>query len=119
MIKPRTRAKAPQAPLTRAEIMQILEWQKRMYWFYGIAMVLLCIGAWMLFQFSEVPWVGPLLIAMIIALMLAGAYVQFQEQCPRCRGLLGQQARFALGKECKFCGVQFPQTVEPDQGPRA
>ena len=121
MIKPRIPTGPEPKPLSRTELARVLDWQNRMYWFYGIAMVLLCVGAWVLSQFGEARGVRPLLIAMIIGLMIVGAYVQFRERCPRCQTLLGRQSRFVLGAKCKSCGVAFPRDLAGagDHAPRA
>ena len=120
MIKPRIPSGPPPKPLDRAELERVLGWQQRMYWFYGTAMVLLCAGAWLLSQYGEAAWVRPSLIVMILGLMIAGAYVQFRERCPRCSALLGRQSRFVLGAKCKSCGVAFPRdTAGAGHAPRA
>ena len=119
MIKPRIPSGPDPVPLTPAELARVLEWQRRMYWFYGSAMILITIGFYLMIRFGETGWVRPLLLFMLIGLMAAGAYVQFRERCPRCQTLLGRQSRFVFGAKCKSCGVAFPRDNEGGHAPRA
>jgi len=41
--------------------------------------------------------------------MVAGAYVQFRDHCPRCGINLGRQGGVLLPLTCKACGVVFPR----------
>lgn len=119
MIKPRIPAGPAPKPLDKAELGRVLGWQQRMYAFYGAAMILIAVGFYLMSQFGEQVWVRPALLAMLLGLMAAGAWVQFRERCPRCGTLLGRQSRFILPNKCKSCGVGFPRADEADHAPRA
>jgi predicted cobalt transporter CbtA len=119
MIRPRIPSGPPPKPLDADELARILAWQRQMYWFYGIAMALITAGFLAITRFSETTWMRPLLLVMIIGLMIAGAFVQFRERCPRCQTLLGRQSRFILAAKCNSCGVAFPRGRDADHAPRA
>jgi len=119
MIKPRLPAGPPPKPLDAPELARVLRWQRHMYAFYGVAMVMIAGGFYLMTVFAQAPWLRPLLLAMLLALILAGAWVQFRERCPRCGTLLGRQSRFILPNKCKSCGVGFPRADEADHAPRA
>lgn len=119
MIKPRIPSGPAPKPLDEAELGRVLGWQRRMYAFYGAAMVLIATGFWLMYRFGEQAWVRPTLLVMLLGLMAGGAWVQFRERCPRCGTLLGRQSRFILPNKCKSCGVGFPRADEADHAPRA
>ena len=119
MIKPRIPAGPPPKPLDEAELARVLGWQRRMYWFYGLAMVLIAAGFYAVVTFGDWPLLRPLLAVMIVGLMIGGAFIQFRERCPRCNAQLGRQSRFVLAAKCKSCGVGFPRRDNQDHAPRA
>jgi hypothetical protein len=119
MIKPRIPSGPPPKPLDGPELAKVLGWQRRMYWFYGIAMLLIFGGFLILTRVTEAAWVRPILALMLAGLMIGGAFVQFRERCPRCGTLLGRQSRFVLPGKCKSCGVPFPREGGGDHAPRA
>jgi hypothetical protein len=119
MIRPRIPSGAPPEPLAPAELSRVLGWQRRMYWFYSVAMIMIAGGFYLMGRFADTSWIRPALLVMLLALMAAGAWVQFRERCPRCGTLLGRQSRFILPAKCKSCGVGFPRADEADHAPRA
>lgn len=119
MMKPRIPAGPPPKPLDETELVRVLAWQRRMYVFYGVAMAAIAGGFYTVLRFQETAWIRPALALMLVALMAAGAYVQFRERCPRCQSLLGRQSRFVLAAKCKSCGVGFPRRDGEDHAPRA
>ena len=119
MIKPRIPSGPPPKPLDEAELVRVHTWQRNMYRYYGVAMILIAAGWFAMTRYSDVPWIRPGLFAMVIALMAVGAFVQFRERCPRCGFQLGRQARLILPAKCKSCGVGFPRAGETDYAPRA
>lgn len=119
MIKPRIPSGPPPKPLDPQELARVHAWQRRMYWYYGGAMLCIITGFYLMLRFGENAWLRPALAGMIVALMAAGAVVQFRERCPRCGTLLGRQSRFILPAKCKSCGVAFPRAGEADHAPRA
>jgi hypothetical protein len=56
-------------------------------------------------------------IGIVVALVVAGAVVQFRERCPRCRTLLGRQGRVLLPPQCSSCGVFFPRRQDGPPAP--
>ncbi len=118
MMKPRIPFGPEPKPLSSGELARVLGWQRRMYRFYGVAMILITTGFYLMVKFGDTGWVRPLLLVMLFGLMAGGAYVQFRERCPRCHTLLGRQSRFVLGPKCKSCGVGFPRETD-SHAPRA
>lgn len=118
MIKPRIPSGPAPAPLDPQELARVHAWQRGMYVYYGLAMVLVAIGFYLVTRFQDLPWLRPALVLMIVALMVVGAFVQYRERCPRCGVLLGRQARLVLPARCKSCGVGFPRS-DDDHAPRA
>jgi hypothetical protein len=106
-MKPRLPSGPAPKPLDAAELARVHAWQRRMYLFYGVAMILIFAGFYVTTRFQEVTWVRPLLATMILVLMGVGALVQFRERCPRCDFPLGRQSRLVLAAKCKSCGVGF------------
>lgn len=121
MIKPRIPSGPPPKPLDPAELARVHGWQRQMYLYYGAAMLMICAGFYLVTTFPDAAWVRPMLIVLLVALFIAGAWVQFRERCPRCGTLLGRQSRLILPAKCKSCGVPFPRAdaADDDHAPRA
>jgi hypothetical protein len=98
-----------QRPLDRAELLRIWQWERRMLWFNGIAMMLLIAGILSFHYLSENVLYRRGVLVMIAALAVVGGFVQFREVCPRCQSRLGRQSRFVLPDACRECGVEFPR----------
>ncbi|MFZ4806807.1 MAG: hypothetical protein ACOYLQ_06070 [Hyphomicrobiaceae bacterium] len=96
-------------PLTPEECARLWRWERRMVIFYAAAMVLMGIAALLATMFADQSWSLVLMIALIGALMIAGAYVQFRDHCPRCGLNLGRQGGVLLPLNCKACRVVFPR----------
>jgi len=60
------------------------------------------------------PWVRRFVIAVVLALVLFAAYLQFREKCPRCGSRLGRQSRLILPDTCRRCGVAYPRPPRLD-----
>jgi hypothetical protein len=75
--------------------------------YYVLATTALIAAAALTFTYSDNPWIRRSMLAGVVGLMLAGAFVQFRERCPRCAARVGAQTRLFLPGECKKCGVIF------------
>jgi hypothetical protein len=75
--------------------------------YYAIATAALIAAAALTFTYSDTPWMRRSMLAAVVGLMLAGAFVQFRERCPRCAARVGAQTRLLLPVNCKKCGVLF------------
>jgi hypothetical protein len=117
MLKPKVRTGPPPKPLDAAERQRVWRWERRMIWFYGIALNLLCGAIALLSQNLDNAPLRRAVLGLIVVLAAAGAYVQFGETCPRCGSRLGRQSRFVLPDACRVCGVDFPRP--PKQPPAA
>ena len=73
--------------------------------FYALATAALIAAAALMFTYSDTPWIRRSMLAGVVGLMLAGAFVQFRERCPRCAARIGVQTRLFLPGNCKKCGV--------------
>ena len=71
-------------PLTRDEATRIWRWQRQMFLFYGIAMVLLALAGVLMLFFGDLAWVRRAALAAVLSLVVAATFVQFRERCPRC-----------------------------------
>jgi hypothetical protein len=100
------------APLDAEERARIWRWQRGMIAFYAFAMTSIAAGTYVLARFGEVAAVRQGALAAIALLVVAGAYVQFRERCPRCGSLLGRQSRLMLPLKCRSCGVPFPRPLD-------
>jgi hypothetical protein len=103
------------APLDRMECERIWAWETLMVRYYTFAMIMISLAVFLLWGFGTEPWARVTVVAGVVALMIAGAWVQFRERCPRCTSLLGRQSRFMLPMKCKVCKVDFPR--RPKRGP--
>jgi hypothetical protein len=117
-MKSRNPSQPPPSPLSPDELGRVHQWQLRMIWFYGCAMICIAGGYYLMSRFADVPWLRPPLLIMLLALLIAGAVVQFRERCPRCGTLLGRQSRLILPNKCKSCGVGLRRAAEADHAPR-
>ena len=95
------------APLTASERDRLRRWQRRMFVFYGIAMMLLAGAGALMLRFGELAWVRRGALALVIVLVVAATFVQFAERCPRCGHRVGSQGRLFLPEQCRGCGVVF------------
>jgi hypothetical protein len=95
------------APLTTGEHNRLWRWQRRMLFFYGIAIALLALAGALMLLFGELAWVRRAALALLLALIAAATIVQFRERCPRCRRRLGWHGRLFLPAQCPGCGVEF------------
>jgi hypothetical protein len=95
------------APLTTGEHNRLWCWQRRMLFFYGIAIALLALAGALMLLFGELAWVRRAALALLLALIAAATFVQFRERCPRCRRRLGWHGRLFLPAQCPGCGVEF------------
>jgi hypothetical protein len=95
------------APLTPAERARIRRWQRHMFVYYGIAMIMLALAAGLTALFFEMPWVRRAALGMLLVLVIAATLVQFRERCPRCGMRLGSQGRLFLPERCRGCGIAF------------
>jgi hypothetical protein len=107
MMSPKRLLGPPPKPLHKDELERVLTWHQQMTKFYAVAMAMIALGYVAILFFSHITWVPTILTVMLVGLLIAGAFVQFREKCPRCTAPLGGQARFMLPKECKNCGVSF------------
>ena len=111
----RKRVSGPiQKPLDEAELQRVWRWERNMIWFNGTAMALIIAGIVAFKYFAESSAYRYGVLAMIAALVVIGAYVQFREVCPRCKSLLGRQSRFVLPDSCRHCGVEYPRPPTSD-----
>lgn len=96
-------------PLNDAEQAVVKRWQRRMYTYFGCAMLIMFgmyAGAQRLGDSSA----GRLMVLGGVAvLVVIATFVQFSGRCPRCNTLLGKQARLVLPAKCRVCGVDFPK----------
>jgi hypothetical protein len=95
------------APLNPVEHNRLWRWQRRMLFFYGIAIALLALAGALMLLFGELAWVRRAALALLLALIAAATFVQFRERCPRCRRRLGWHGRLFLPAQCPGCGVEF------------
>lgn len=96
-------------PLNAEERQRIWAWERWMLGFYAFAMVAI-MGAISVASVLGHSREGRLLvIGVLMLLVLAGAFVQFRERCPRCDARLGRQSRLMLPEKCRHCGVEFPR----------
>ena len=75
--------------------------------YYALATVAIIAAAALTFTYSDTPWIRRSMLAGVVGLMVAGAFVQFRERCPRCSARVGAQTRLLLPGKCKKCGVIF------------
>lgn len=101
-------------PLDNAELERVWRWERTMVRFYSLAMVAIGLAVVALWGFGTERWVRLTVVAGVGVLMIAGAWVQFRERCPRCTTRLGRQSRFMLPLRCKVCKVEFPR--QKDRG---
>jgi hypothetical protein len=94
-------------PLSRDELTRIWRWQRQMFIFYGIAMVLLAFTGVLILLFGDLAWVRRAALAAVLSLIVAATFVQFRERCPRCGLRLGSQGRLFLPEQCRRCSVVF------------
>ncbi|HEX2334869.1 MAG TPA: hypothetical protein VHI72_00195 [Hyphomicrobiaceae bacterium] len=94
-------------PLTGDEATRIWRWQRQMFMFYGIAMVLLALAGGLVLFFGDLAWVRRAALAAVLILVVAATFVQFRERCPRCGLRLGSQSRLFLPEQCRRCSVVF------------
>ena len=104
-------------PLDARELDRIWRWERLMIAYYvtATATLIVCLAAVLLVPMSG--WLLNLVLVVLVATIAVGGAIQFRERCPRCRTLLGRQARFVLPELCKSCGVEFPRV--PAGGPGA
>ena len=96
-------------PLNETERAYVRTWQRRMYGYFGTAMLIifgLYAGAQTLGGTSTGRW---LVLCGVVLLVIGATYVQFSGRCPRCNSSLGRQARLVLPGRCRVCGVEFPR----------
>ena len=76
--------------------------------YYALATPALIAAGALRVTHSDTPWVRRSMLTGVVGLMLAGAFVQFRERCPRCAARVGSQTtRLLLPGKCKKCGVLF------------
>lgn len=75
--------------------------------YYVLATTAIIAAAALMFTYGDTPWMRRSMLAGVVGLMLAGAFVQFRERCPRCSARVGSQTRLLLPGNCKSCGVIF------------
>lgn len=97
------------APLTAAERNRLWRWQRRMLFFYGVAIALLTLAGALMLLFGELAWVRRAALVLLLVLIAAVTFVQFRERCPRCSRRLGSQGRLFLPAQYPGCGVEFAQ----------
>lgn len=96
-------------PLNSAEAAYVRTWQRRMYGYFGFAMLVI-LGLYIAAgEYGDSPTARWIVLAGVIALVVAATFVQFSGRCPRCKAYLGRQTRLVLPAKCGACGVDFPK----------
>jgi hypothetical protein len=98
-----------QKPLNEAERAYVKAWQRRMYGYFGFAMLVILAMYAAAQKFGDSSTARMLILAGVVALVAAASFVQFSGRCPRCSTPLGRQARLVLPSRCRVCGVEFPK----------
>lgn len=75
--------------------------------YYALATAALIAAGALTVTYSDSPWIRRSMLIGVVGLMLAGAFVQLRERCPRCAARIGAQTRLLLPGKCKKCGVIF------------
>lgn len=101
--------RSPPKPLNAEESAHVKRWQRLMYGYFGLAMLVI-LGMFIAAQeYGDSPKARMLVLIGIGVLVVAATIVQFSGRCPRCRAYLGRQARLVLPERCRACGVEFPK----------
>ncbi len=99
----------PPRPLNDAEAAHVRTWQRRMYAYFGLAMMVI-FGLYVAAgKYGDSPTARWLVLGGVALLVVAATFVQFSGRCPRCNAYLGRQARLVLPSKCRVCGVEFPR----------
>ena len=99
----------PPRPLDDAEAAHVRTWQRRMYGYFGFAMLVI-LGLYIAAgKYGDSPTARWIVLAGVAALVIAATFIQFSGRCPRCKAYLGRQARLVLPEKCRACGVEFPR----------
>ena len=75
--------------------------------YYAIATAAIIAADALTITYSDIAWIRRSMLAGLVGLMLAGAFVQLRERCPRCAARIGAHRRLLLPGKCKKCGVVF------------
>jgi peptidoglycan/LPS O-acetylase OafA/YrhL len=98
----------PSGPLSPGERLTLRRWERRLrrvFVFVGVAYLLL-VGT-SLSGLEPDAFGAALGLALLAAVLLLGALVQFSEKCPHCGFNLGFQARLLRPAGCERCGGSF------------
>ena len=99
----------PPPPLDPSEAAHVRTWQRRMYGYFGFAMMVI-LGLYIAAgKYGDSPTARWIVLAGVAVLIAAATFVQFSGRCPRCNAYLGRQARLVLPAKCAGCGVEFPK----------
>jgi predicted Zn-ribbon and HTH transcriptional regulator len=75
--------------------------------YYALATAAIIAAATLAGTYSDSPWMRRSMLAGVVGLVVAGAFVQLRERCPRCAARISAQTRLLLPAKCKKCGVIF------------
>jgi hypothetical protein len=99
----------PPEPLNEEESAHVKRWQRLMYGYFFLAMLMILALYTAAQHYGDSPTARMLVLASVGILIVVATYVQFSGRCPRCKSYLGRQARLVLPERCRACGVQFPR----------